>query len=322
MLKIGILGASLLAEKNLRQLRELQEFEITGIFDLNYSEAQALAQKLNIKPFDSIKSLLDTSDAIYFCQPVFGHYEIAIEAIKGSKHIYIEKPVSLTLDETFNLLKLSNEAHLKVQVAFPERFNPAFSSAKTYFNNPMFIETHRLATFNGSNADIPVIYELMVNDIDILLSSIKSNVKKISASGVAIVSNTYDIANARIEFDNGCVANITSSRISLQNMSKSRIFQKDAYITLDFLNNCLNIIRLKDSNENDFSGTAIKIGNKEVAFEKPATEKNNIFRDELVSFHNCIVNDTTPVVSIEDSYNALLVTEKILEKMKLTSNCS
>ena len=185
----------------------------------------------------------------------------------------------------------------------------------------MFIETHRLSAFNEQNANLPVVSELMVHDLDILLSAIKSNIKKISASGVAIISNTFDIANARIEFDNGCVANMTASRISLNNMCKSRFFQKDSYVTIDMLNNCTNIIRIRDNQNEAADIISAKIGDKEVYFEKPDVIKNNVFTQEMISFYNSISNDTRPQVSIEDSHLTLKTADKVIEKMKLTSNC-
>ncbi|MEX2380184.1 MAG: Gfo/Idh/MocA family oxidoreductase, partial [Vicingaceae bacterium] len=218
---------------------------------------------------------------------------------------------------------LAEEADVKVQVGHVERFNPAFTATKKYINHPMFIETHRLAQFNPRGTDVSVVLDLMIHDLDIVLSIVKSNVRRISASGVAVVSDNPDIANARIEFDNGCVANLTASRISLKNMRKTRIFQRDAYLSIDFLKKESEVVRLSTvEGEADPLSVVIDLGEgkgqKQIYFEKPDVEENNAIKDELSTFANCILEDKNPPVSIHDGFNALSVAHKIVEKLTLT----
>ncbi len=220
---------------------------------------------------------------------------------------------------------LSKEANVQVQVGHVERFNPAFIAAKEYCSNPMFIETHRLAQFNPRGTDVSVVLDLMIHDIDIILSTVKSNIKRISASGVSVVSDTPDIANARIEFDNGCVANLTASRISMKNMRKSRFFQKDMYVSVDFLDKKVEVIRLMNADgDTDPLAVTIELGNgkgmKQIFFENPTILPSNAIKMELEAFADSIISNTTPMVSIDDGYKALDVAYKIIEKMKITSN--
>jgi predicted dehydrogenase len=244
--------------------------------------------------------------------------------MKGSKHVFIEKPLVTTLEEARTLIAISDEARVKVQVGHVERFNPAFIAASPFIQQPMFIETHRLAQFNPRGTDVPVILDLMIHDIDIVLSIVKSNIKKISASGVPVVSDTPDIANARIEFDNGCVANLTASRISMKNMRKTRLFQHDAYIAIDFFEKDIEIIRLKNiTDESTLSPLDMVIdlgsgkGKKQIFFEKPEIVPINAIKTELEKFAESIENNTIPHVTIIDGYKALDVAYKIIEKINL-----
>ena len=228
-----------------------------------------------MKAFKKIEELIAESDVINIVTPTISHFDCAMKAIKAHKHLFIEKPITNTIEECEILMKLSREAGVKIQVGHVERFNPAFTAANPYFNQPMFIEAHRLTEFNPRGTDVPVVLDLMIHDIDIILSIVKSNIRKISASGVAIVSETPDIANARIEFDNGCVANITASRMSLKNMRKTRIFQKDAYIAIDFLEKETEVIRiksLKSSEEQDSFAIVLNL-------EKGRTKKQIYFEN-------------------------------------------
>jgi predicted dehydrogenase len=325
MIKIGILGAGHLGKIHIRLLKEIDKFKVVGFHDMN-SEAAALVEKeFGIKHFDSIESLLEQVDAVDIVTPTIAHFSCASKSIKKSKHIFIEKPVTNTIEEAKILMGLSKEANVKVQVGHVERFNPAFIAAKGYCSNPMFIETHRLAQFNPRGTDVSVVLDLMIHDLDIILSTVKSNIKRISASGVAVVSDTPDIANARIEFDNGCVANLTASRISMKNMRKSRFFQKDAYVSVDFLDKKVEVIRLMNiKGEEDPFAVTIDLGNgkgsKQIYFENPTILPTNAIKMELETFADSIISNTTPLVSIDDGYNALDVAYKVIEKMKVTSN--
>lgn len=330
MLKVGILGAGHLGKIHLRLLKELKkEYEVIGFYDSDRENAKKVNREFRVKAFKKIEDLIAESDVIDIVTPTLSHFDCAMEAIKAHKHVFIEKPITNTTEEAETLMKLSREAGIKVQVGHVERFNPAFTAAQPYCNQPMFIEAHRLAEFNPRGTDVPVVLDLMIHDIDIILSIVKSNIRKISASGVSVVSDTPDIANARIEFDNGCVANITASRMSLKNMRKTRIFQKDAYIALDFLEKKTEVIRLKSlkaSEEQDPFAIVLDLGKgrkkKQIYFENPSIEENNAIKDELKSFADAINNNTEPIVTIEDGFRALEAANMILEKMKLTPQLS
>ncbi|MBI4647848.1 MAG: Gfo/Idh/MocA family oxidoreductase [Bacteroidia bacterium] len=322
MIKIGVLGAGHLGKIHIKLLKEIGDFELVGFFDPDTENAYQVSKEFNVSYFPSPDILIKSVDAVDIITPTVSHYECAVTALKESRHVFIEKPIAYTLDEAFSLVKLAREASVKVQVGHVERFNPAYQAAIPYISNPMFIESHRLAQFTPRGTDVPVVLDLMIHDLDIVLSLIRSNIKKIAASGVAIVSDSPDIANTRIEFDNGCVANITASRISMKNMRKFRIFQRDAYIAIDFLNKQLEIIRLKQiQGEPDPLSLTIDLGHgkgkKEIYFDKPDIEPNNAIKEELISFYKAIVNDSAPAVTIEDGYQALETAHKILEKMKM-----
>lgn len=325
MIKIGVLGAGHLGKIHIRLLKEIEKFNLVGFYDANAEAAAIVEKEFGIKAFHSVEALLEQVDAIDIVTPTITHYDCASKAIKNSKHIFIEKPVTNTIEEAKILIGLSKEANVKVQVGHVERFNPAFIAAREYCSSPLFIETHRLAQFNPRGTDVSVVLDLMIHDIDIILSVVRSNIKRISASGVAVVSESPDIANARIEFDNGCVANLTASRISMKNMRKSRFFQKDAYISVDFLDKKVDVIRLNDViGEVDPLAVVIDLGNnkgsKQIHFENPTILPTNAIKMELEAFADSIISNTTPLVSIDDGYKALDVAYKIIEKMKLTSN--
>ncbi len=326
MIKIGILGAGHLGKIHIRLLKEIDKYEVIGFYDEDPATAELATKEFGIKAFDSIAALLEEVDAVDVVTPTITHYNCASKSIKKSKHVFIEKPVTNTIEEAKILIGLSKEANVKVQVGHVERFNPAFIAARDYCSNPMFIETHRLAQFNPRGTDVSVVLDLMIHDIDIILSVVKSNIKRISASGVAVVSDSPDIANARIEFDNGCVANLTASRISMKNMRKSRFFQKDAYVSVDFLDKKVEVIRLLNVEENEADPLAVTIelgngkGAKQIYFESPIILPSNAIKMELEAFADSIISNTTPLVSIDDGYKALDVAYKIIEKMKVISS--
>jgi predicted dehydrogenase len=326
MLKVGVLGAGHLGKIHIRLLLELNDkFEFVGFYDPSDNNAAAAIESYNIKRFETIDELLDAVDCVDIVTPTISHFDCASKALRKSKHVFIEKPVTETIEEAKILSDLAQEAGVKVQVGHVERFNPAFQAAVPFLNNPMFIETHRLAQFNPRGTDVPVVLDLMIHDLDAILSVIKSGVKRISASGVSVVSDTPDIANARIEFDNGCVANLTASRISMKNMRKSRFFQKDAYISVDFLTKELEVVRMEDvEGESDQFDMVLELGkgkpSKKILFDKPDIEDGNAIKEELSTFADAIVNDTTPIVSIEDGRLALEVAQQIVDKLKSSAS--
>ncbi len=325
MLKVGVLGAGHLGKIHIKLLKEIDAYEFVGFYDPNPQVAINAAQKLNVKKFDSMDALIDAVDVVDIVTPTLSHYECASQALKKSKHIFIEKPITNTIEEAKSLMALAHEASVKVQVGHVERFNPAFTAAREHIENPMFIETHRLAQFNPRGTDVSVVLDLMIHDLDIVLSVVKSNIKRISASGVAIVSEEPDIASARLEFDNGCVANLTASRFSLKNMRKSRFFQRNAYISVDFLERESEVVKMRDiEGEIDPFSMSIDLGegkgSKEIFFEKPKIEANNAIKDELAAFAKAINDGTQPPVTIEDGYKALDIAYKIVDKLKITSS--
>jgi len=323
MLKIGVLGAGHLGKIHIKCIQQISKYELIGFYDPDDENAAKVESEFGIKRYDVLSRLIEDVDVVDIVTPTISHFECASEALKKTRHVFIEKPIVNTLDEARKLIALSEEANIKVQVGHVERFNPAFIAAQPYFDQPMFIETHRLAQFNPRGTDVPVVLDLMIHDIDIVLSVVKSDIHRISASGVQVVSDTPDIANARIEFNNGCVANLTASRISMKNMRKSRFFQRDAYIAVDFLEKEAEILRMKDIDpaKADPYAVIMELGEgkapKQIIFDKPEVEPLNAIMAELETFHDAIVNDTIPLVTINDGYHALEVAHQIIEKLNM-----
>ena len=317
MLKIGVLGAGHLGKIHLRLLQESDKFELVGFYDENQENGERVAKEFGYKQFRTIATLLTAVDVIDIVTPTLSHYKCAKVAIKSGKHIFIEKPISNSVEEAEEIIALAKKYNVKGQVGHVERFNPAFIAIKSTIDNPMFIESHRLAEFNPRGTDVPVVLDLMIHDIDVILSVVNSKVKDIHASGIAVISDTPDIANARIEFENGCVANLTASRISLKNMRKSRFFQKDAYISVDFLEKRCEVVKMKEAPEvpGDFdmilqNAEGVK---KQIYFANPDVEQNNAIFAELESFADAIANDTQPIVTLEQGTEALRVAYQIID---------
>lgn len=320
-LKIGVLGAGHLGKIHIKCILASDRFDLIGFYDPDEETARAVASTFNIRRFESEDELIAMADIIDIVTPTVSHYGCASKALKHGKHVFIEKPLTTTMEEASKLIALAGEASVKVQVGHVERFNPAFIAAKPYFTNPMFIEAHRLGQFNPRGTDVPVILDLMIHDIDIVLNIVNAEVKKLTASGVAVVSDTPDIANARIEFTNGCVANLTASRISMKNMRKTRFFQKDGYIAVDFLAKETQIIRMKDVVATpDPMAMIIDLGaeknKKQIWVEKPEIKPINAIQTELETFHDSITKDTEPLVSINDGYASLDLAYRIMDKIK------
>lgn len=325
MLKIGVIGAGHLGKIHLRLLKEISSAKVVGFYDHNEEHASKVESEFGIPAFKNVEDLIDQSDAIDIVTPTLSHYEYAVMAVRKSRPVFIEKPITHTVEEGKKLISLISEAGVKAQVGHVERFNPAFIAAKDFLNQPLFIETHRLAEFNPRGTDVPVVYDLMIHDIDIVLSVVKSPVKKILASGVAVVSDTPDIANARIEFDNGCVANLTSSRISLKSMRKSRFFQRDAYISVDFLKKKTEVVRLKNLiGEAGPLDITIDLGNnkgsKIIYFDQPKIEEINAIKTELEQFIDAVLNDKPTPVTVDEGYQALIIANQIMDKINLSLN--
>ncbi len=317
MLKIGVIGAGHLGKFHLNNWKDISNIDLVGFCDTDDANAATVAQKYNLKRFGSAEELIDACDAVDIVAPTSSHYELCELAIKKGKHVFVEKPLANTMEEAKDLVKLAKEANIKFQVGHVERFNPAFLALKGQVLQPMFIEVHRLAQFNPRGTDVSVILDLMIHDIDIILSLVKGNVSYISANGVAVMSDTPDIANVRIEFDNGCVANLTSSRISMKKMRKMRLFQKDAYIGIDFLEKKTEIIRLNIPGDKNVFTFDIDTNNgkKTIAIANPPVEEVNAIRTELEKFRDAILENTETAVTVLDGFRAMEVAHQILEKI-------
>ena len=320
MLKAGLVGAGHLGKIHLKLLNQSEKYRLVGFHDADAENGKKLEAEFGYKYFESFDDLLCEIDMLDIVTPTIYHYDYAMKAIENNKHFFIEKPVTQTLKQAEEILYKCREYGIKAQVGHVERYNPAFIGSRDYIHDPMFIEIHRLAEFNPRGTDVSVVLDLMIHDLDILLSIVKSKVKNIHASGVAVVSKSPDICNARIEFENGCVANLTTSRISMKAMRKSRFFQKDAYISVDFLEKKAEVIRMKEApeNPNDFD---MIIENAEgqknqIIFEYPKIQPNNAILDELESFADAITENKNVEVSLEDGTEALKVA---LEIVKLIS---
>lgn len=321
MLKMGVMGAGHLGRIHLKLLKEIKEYQLTGFYDRDAKVCREVASEMGIPVFSSPVELIEQCDVVDVVTPTVSHFEVASAVLKKSKHLFIEKPLANTPEEGSMLMELAREANVKVQVGHVERFNPAFVAAVNHINNPMFIETHRLAQFNPRGTDVSVVHDLMIHDIDIILSLVPSGIKKINTSGVAVVSDTPDIANVRIEFDNGCVANLTASRISLKNMRKSRFFQRDAYISVDFLKKTSEIVKIKNvTGTPDPLAVLIDLGpgkeSRQLYFENPRVEESNAIREELRELAGAILQNRKPLVDIYDGYRALEVAHEIADKIK------
>ncbi len=317
MLKAGVLGAGHLGKIHLKLLNQSTKYELVGFYDANEENGKKVAEEFGYKYFNSVTSLIEAVDVVDIVTPTLSHFECAKEAITKGRHVFIEKPITKTVSEAEAIRTLADKYHIKGQVGHVERFNPAFIAVKHLIDSPMFIETHRLAEFNPRGTDVPVVLDLMIHDIDIILSVVNSPVKNVHASGVSVISETPDIANARIEFENGCVANLTASRISMKNMRKSRFFQKDAYISVDFLEKKSEVVKMKDVPENPDEFAMILQNaegvKKQIYFENPTIENNNAILDELETFATAIENETTPIVTLKHGTDALRVAQQIID---------
>jgi len=316
MLKAGVLGAGHLGKIHLKLLQLSDKYELIGFYDASPEVRSKIEEEFGYKAFDSEEALIAECDMIDIVTPTSFHYDGAKKVIEAGKHLFIEKPITHKLEEAQELIALAKKHKVMGQVGHVERFNPAFTAVKESIKSPMFIETHRLAEFNPRGTDVPVVLDLMIHDIDAILSVVKSPVAKVSASGVSVISATPDIANARIEFENGCVANLTASRISLKNMRKSRFFQKDAYISVDFLDKKVEVVKMQDAPESpdDFAmvlqnAEGVK---KQIYFDNPEVQSNNAILDELDAFAKAIKENTTPIVSLDAGTDALRVAEMII----------
>ena len=321
MLKAGVLGAGHLGKIHLKLLQQSTNYDLVGFFDANQEAAAAIEAEFGYKSFPSMESLIDACDMVDVVTPTLFHFECGKKVIEAGKHLFIEKPITHTVEEADALRDLAKKHGVRGQVGQVERFNPAFMAVSHMIDKPMFIEAHRLSEFNPRGTDVSVVLDLMIHDIDAILSVVKSDVKRVHASGVTVISETPDIANARIEFENGCVANLTASRISMKTMRKARFFQKDANISVDFLEKKCEVVKMKDApaNPDDFAMilTNAEGVKKQIYFDNPEVDANNAILDELNSFAEAIKNDRTPEVSLSQGADALRVAMQVIENFKM-----
>ena len=315
-LKIGVLGAGHLGKIHLRLLQESSAYELVGFYDSQPQIAAKISREFGYRSFSEVDSLLDEVDVIDIVTPTISHFELGKKALEKGLHIFLEKPITATVEEANELVSLAKAKGLLGMVGQVERFNPALMAANPYINTPMFIETHRLAEFNPRGTDVSVVLDLMIHDIDSILSVVQSKVIDVQASGVSIISETPDIANARLRFENGCVANLTASRISMKTMRKSRFFQRDAYVSVDFFEKKTEVVRMQNAPESaeDFAmilenAEGVK---KQIFFDNPEVKEGNAILMELEHFADAINNNKEPIVSLQAGTSALEVAHQIL----------
>jgi predicted dehydrogenase len=318
MLKVGVFGVGHLGKFHLNNWKEIKTAELAGFYDPDDAIAREVTDKYQLTRFSDPGQLMDVCDIADIVAPTPAHFSLCEKAIRKGKHVFVEKPLANTMAEARELVKLVRESNIKLQVGHVERFNPAFLAIESMPLNPLFIEVHRLAQFNPRGTEVSVILDLMIHDIDIILSLVRSEVNSISASGVAVMTETPDIASVRIEFHNGCVANLTSSRISMKKMRKMRLFQKDAYIGIDFLNKKSEVIKLKTPQDLDVFSFDIETpdGKKTIALSNPSVPEVNAIRMELEKFTEAILTNTPTRVSEMDGYRAMDIAHQILQKIR------
>ena len=318
MIKVGVIGAGHLGKIHLNIL-STSDYDLIGFYDTDISNSEKLALEKGYVFFKDLNTLLNSIDAAVIVSPTTTHFEISKKCIDNGIHVFVEKPLTTTSKEARIIKKLAEEKNIIGQVGFVERYNQAFISCRKFINKPKFIESHRLSDFNPRGTDVSVIMDLMIHDIDIILNINESKVKKIDASGVSIISSTPDIANARIEFENGCIANLTSSRISLKKMRKTRVFQEDAYVSINFLEKDFQVVKIRDKNSNDSKESLViknNIGEEKVIFfETPEIAEVNSIEAELNDFLYSIKNESESKVSLNDGLMALEVAEEIMSQL-------
>lgn len=321
-LKVGVIGTGHLGKIHTKLLKEVEKCELVGVYDIDTEKAKSVAEEFGIKSFENVDELLKSIDGVSIVATTSAHYDLVKKAFSENVHVMVEKPITATIAEAEEIVKLADKKNLKLQVGHIERFNPALLSLEKYNLNPKFVQTDRLAQFNPRGTDVAVVLDLMIHDIDIILSLVKSEVVDIKASGVPVVSETIDIANARLEFENGAVANVTASRISQKKMRKMRMFQKEGYIALDFNDGVAEIYRLVDTKEMDenhfLSFGEMGVGEKKrfVVYEQPEIRQVNALKYELELFADAVLNNKRPVVDGSDGLKALKVADEIINKIE------
>ncbi|MEX2117440.1 MAG: Gfo/Idh/MocA family oxidoreductase [Bacteroidota bacterium] len=321
-LTVAVIGAGHLGSLHARMLSQIKDADLVGIYDIDESKGSALAAELNTKVFRNLEEAVNAASAVSIATTTKTHFDIGSQVVEAGKHVFIEKPLTETIEQARKLVQLAESKKVKVQVGHIERFNPAILALEQYRLQPLFIESHRLAQFNPRGADVDVVLDLMIHDIDLILSLVKSRVTRIDANGVAVVSNSADIANARLQFESGCVANVTASRISQNRMRKMRLFQRDAYISIDFAQGLAEVFRLVDEADASVKSTMllgkIEQGTRKraIVYEQPEVREVNALKHELELFVQCVRNDSEPAVTGSDGLQALEVAAEIMKTIE------
>ncbi|MBL4651537.1 MAG: Gfo/Idh/MocA family oxidoreductase [Flavobacteriales bacterium] len=318
MLKIGVLGGGEISHTHLSVLQELSNFDVTGFYAPDQSNAAKILSKFNVPQFTDIETLIQHSDAIDIASSTVPHYKCAELTLKNTKHLFIENPVTSTIEEARKLLNLTHEADVKVQIGNVERFNPAFTAIVPLIDHPICIETNRMLKFDVNKSFQSVVLDLMIHDIDLILSLVDSNVRKVNAHGLALTNGSPDYVHARLEFDNGCVATLSASRISFKDDINLTVYQRDSTYFVDLLNKKCETLNIKGIK--NLKVDASSINPNELYFNYPTIKESNIIKEELNGFANAIMNNTNTPVTIEESYLAIEVADRILEKLKLNPN--
>jgi predicted dehydrogenase len=321
-IKVGVIGTGHLGKLHTKMFKSIENCEMTGVYDSNPDQSKAVSEEFGVTSFTTLENLLSKVNAVSIAATTTAHYELAKKCFEHGIQVFIEKPITATIKEAEELVELSEKKNLNLQVGHIERFNPALVAMEKYIDDPKFIQTDRLAQFNPRGTDVAVVLDLMIHDIDIILSLVKSDVVEVQANGVAVVSDHLDIANARLQFENGAVANVTASRISQKKMRKMRIFQRDTYVALDFVTGISEAYRLVAPNAEVFpsqiSFGEIGVGEKrkKLVYEQPEQKEINALHYELQLFVNSVITKTKPVVSGVDGLRALKVAQLIIQKIE------
>ncbi len=319
--RVGVAGVGHLGSLHAKMLTEIPGAVLSGVFDTDIARARHVAAENRTSVFEDLSGLIAASDAVTIATATSAHCEVGRKVLEGGRHLFIEKPIAETVGEAEILCGLARERGVVLQVGHIERFNPAILALEPYEIKPLFIESHRLSQFNPRGTDVAVVLDLMIHDIDLILSFVRSPVKSVEANGVAVVSDTIDIANARLQFQNGCVANVTASRISQRRMRKMRLFQPDTYISIDFSEGVAEVFRLVGEDEPEVKGTLMlgELGSgarkRKILYEQPEVQEVNALKHEIGLFLHAIRTDTPPLVSGEDGKRALEVADSIMKKI-------
>ncbi|MGZ3861808.1 MAG: Gfo/Idh/MocA family protein [Bacteroidia bacterium] len=316
MLRIGVIGAGHLGKIHLSLLKQVKDFTVVGFFDNDKVVSEKVKAEFGIEAFTNADELIRQCDAVNIVTPTLFHFDYASRVIKAGKHVFIEKPVTLNTNECKKLAQLAREAGITAQAGYVERFNPAFLAAEKFVTRPIFIDCRRVSMYNPRGTDVSVVLDLMTHDLNLILHLVKSNIKKISATGSSVLCNTEDIAEARIEFDNGCVANLIASRIALGNHRKMNIFQKGNYLALDFMNKTAINAIIKKGTVPDPEKVYASFGDKNLVHENLRVEPLNSIQQELQLFANAIKNKTTSAVTLDEACATMKVADEILAIIK------